>query len=98
MGHWGAAGSSRPGHGRILACRGRRGRASRATRWRKGGRREGGKEGSREGGRLSGITAVKFWPIYCAVQENSVPVAEGAVATSHTIFLLNRVVMAKTFP
>ena len=28
---------------------------------------------------------------YCAVQKNSVPAAAGAVATSHTVFLLNRV-------
>ena len=29
--------------------------------------------------------------MYCAVQKNSVPAAAGAVATSHTVFLLNRV-------
>ena len=28
---------------------------------------------------------------YLAVQKNSVPAAAGAVATSHTVFLLNRV-------
>ena len=27
--------------------------------------------------------------MYCAVQKNSVPAAAGAVATSHTVFLLN---------
>ena len=29
--------------------------------------------------------------LYCAVQKNSVPAAAGAVATSHTVFLRNRV-------
>ena len=30
-------------------------------------------------------------PVYCAVQKNSVPAAAGAVATSNTVVLLNRV-------
>ena len=32
---------------------------------------------------------VKKASIYCAVQKNSAPAAAGAVATSHTVFLLN---------
>ena len=32
--------------------------------------------------------------LYCAVQKNSVPAAAGAVATSHTVFLLNIVLGA----
>ena len=35
---------------------------------------------------------LKDW-MYCAVRKNSVPAAAGAVATSHTVFLLNRVIM-----
>ena len=32
---------------------------------------------------------------YCAVQKNSVPAAAGAVATSHTVFLLNIVQISR---
>ena len=34
--------------------------------------------------------------MYCAVQKNSVPAAAGAVATSHTVFLLNIVDLSYT--
>ena len=36
-------------------------------------------------------------PVYCAVQKNSVPAAAGAVATSHTVFLLNRELLRVPF-
>ena len=35
-----------------------------------------------------------FGLFYCAVQKNSVPAAAGAVAASHTVFLLNIVLGA----